>query len=57
MPPLTATCIPNASPVMRGGDFAGGTLQVLLEAKVEGLADGADDVLGQAIRALQDVTR
>lgn len=47
----------NASPVMRGGDFAGGTLQVLLEAKVEGLADGADDVLGQAIGALQDVTR
>lgn len=42
---------------MRGGDFAGGTLQVLLEAKVEGLADGADDVLGQTIGALQDVTR
>lgn len=42
---------------MRGGDFAGGTLQVLLEAKVKGLADGADDVLGQAIGALQDVTR
>lgn len=42
---------------MRGGGFAGGTLQVLLEAKVEGLADGADDVLGQAIGALQDVTR
>lgn len=42
---------------MWGGDFAGGTLQVLLEAQVEGLADRADYVLGQAIRALQYVTR
>lgn len=45
----------SVSPVMWGGDFAWGTLQVLLEAQVEGLADRADDVLGQAIRALQDV--
>ncbi|TNN81760.1 hypothetical protein EYF80_007889 [Liparis tanakae] len=28
--------------------------QVLLEAEVEGLADGADDFLGQPVRTLQD---
>lgn len=44
------------SPVVCGGRFAWGTLQVLLEAKVKGLANGADDVLGQPVRALQDVT-
>ena len=42
---------------MRGGGLAGGTLEVLLEAQVEGLSDGADHVLGQAVGALQDVTR
>lgn len=50
------TYMMNASPVMCGGQFAWGTLQVLLEAKVKGLTDGADDVLGQSIGALQDVT-
>lgn len=50
-------CYVNTSPVMCGGQLAGGTLQVLLEAKVKSLADGADDVLGQTVRALQDVTR
>lgn len=45
------------SPFMRGGEFAWRTLQVLLEAKVKGLANGADDVLGQPIGAFQDVTR
>lgn len=48
----------NTLPVMWcGGQLAGGTLQVLLKAKVKGLADGADDVLGQTVRALQYVTR
>lgn len=47
----------NSSPVVCGEHLAGGTLQVLLEAEVEGLADSADDVLGQAIGALQDVAR
>lgn len=32
-------------------------MQVLLEAQVKGLTNGADDVLGQPIRTLQDVTR
>lgn len=50
-------CVMSSSPVMCGGEFAWRTLQVLLEAKVKGLADGADDVLGQPIRAFQDVTR
>ena len=47
----------DTSPVMCGGQLAWGTLQVLLEAKVKGLADGADDILGQTVRALQDVAR
>lgn len=33
----------------------GWAVQVLLEAQLEGLADGADDALGQALTALQDV--
>lgn len=41
---------------MCGGRLAGRTLHILLEAKVKGLANSADDVLGQPIRALQDVT-
>lgn len=52
---LDVSC--NTSPVVCGGDFAWRTLQVLLEAQVKGLSDGADDVLGQTIRALQYVTR
>ena len=41
---------------MRGDQF-GRILQVLLEAQFEGLTDGADDLLSQTLRALQDVTR
>lgn len=34
----------------------GRTLQILLKSELEGLSDGADDVLGQPITAFQDVT-
>lgn len=54
------TCVVHITsnlPVVCGGDFARRTLQVLLETKVKGLANGADDVLGKAVRALEDVTR
>lgn len=48
--------VAGVPPVMCGGQFSQWTLQVLLEAEVEGLADGADDFLGQPVRTLQDVT-
>lgn len=56
--PLISLCLPvmRTSPVMCGGQLAWGTLQVLLEAEVKGLAYGTDNVLGQTIRTLQDVT-
>lgn len=44
------------SPVMEGGDL-GRTLQILLKPELEGLSDGADDVLGQPVAALQNVAR
>lgn len=37
-------------------DEFGWVLQVLLEAQLKGLSDGADDLLRQTLRALQDVT-
>lgn len=47
------------SPVMCvhvcGGWLGGGALEVLLKAKVKSLTDGADHVLGQTLRTLQDV--
>lgn len=39
----------------RGDDNPGGAVQVLFEAQLEGLAHGADDALGEALAALQDV--
>lgn len=39
----------------RGQDHPGGAVQVLFEAQLEGLAHGADDALGEALTALQDV--
>ena len=47
----------NTLPVMCGGQLAGGTLQVLLEAVDNCLAVGLDGVLGQTVNPLQDVTR
>ena len=44
------------SPVMESGDL-GRTLQILLKAEFKGLSDGADDILGQPVAALQNVTR
>lgn len=38
-----------------GHDHPGGAVQVLFEAQLEGLAHGADDALGEALTALQDV--
>lgn len=43
------------SPVVESGDF-GRTLQILLEPELKGLSNGANDVLGQPVTALQDVT-
>lgn len=42
------------SPVVEGRDL-GRTAQILLEPELKGLSDGADDVLGQPVAALQDV--
>lgn len=42
------------SPVMRG-DQLGRVPEVLFEAQLEGLPDGADDVLSQPLGTLQDV--
>lgn len=39
----------------RGDDHLGGAVQVLFEAQLEGLAHSADDALGEALAALQDV--
>lgn len=39
----------------RGDDHLGGAVQVLFEAQLEGLAHGADDALGEALAALQNV--
>lgn len=41
---------------LHGRHAFGRAVQVLLELQLERLADGADDALGQAVGALQDVT-
>lgn len=41
-------------PVMRS-DQLGGVLQVLLKAQFKSLTNGADYLLGQTLRALQDM--
>ena len=38
-----------------GGDEPGWVPEVLFEAQLEGLADGADDVLSEPFGTLQDV--
>ena len=43
------------SPVMKSSDL-GRTLQILLKPELKGLSDGANDILGQPITALQNVT-
>ena len=43
------------SPVMKSSDL-GRTLQILLKPELKGLSDGADDILGQPITTLQNVT-
>ena len=43
------------SPVMKSRDL-GRTLQILLKPELKGLSDGADDILGQPITTLQNVT-
>lgn len=43
------------SPVMKSSDL-GRTLQILLKPELKGLSDGANDILGQPITTLQNVT-
>ena len=43
------------SPVMESGDL-GRTLQILLKPELEGLSNGANDVLGQPVTTFQNVT-
>lgn len=43
------------SPVVESWDF-GRKLQILLKPELKGLSNGANDVLGQPVTALQDVT-
>lgn len=38
-----------------GDNHLGGAVQILFEAQLKGLAHGADDALGEALAALQDV--
>ena len=40
---------------MESGDL-GRTLQILLKPELEGLSNGANDVLGQPVTTLQNVT-
>lgn len=51
----TANVSQNYSPVVECGHL-GRTLQILLKAEFEGLSDGANDILGQPVAALQNVT-
>lgn len=51
---LRKTGEPGLVPLWRH-DRPGGAVQVLFEAQLEGLAHGADDPLGEALTALQDV--
>lgn len=46
---------PRAPLPFRGHDSLGRTVQVLLEAQLEGLPHGADDTLGETLTAFQDV--